>query len=229
MESEWITCHGWGLSASLFAPWEQHLPEGVSLAHCDRGYMQDPRIVRFSNEAKWRVLWVHSYGLYWCPDDVMQEADHLVILSGFSRFHPTDRKQRRLSRRGLELMQRQLESDPEGLIETFIQRVFEPAESPSLEREWLNEDLLMRDLEQLGEVELHAERVDHLSAVTVIGGDADRILQPDCRRELLEKLPGHTRQIVYRTEGHAAGITRPDTLFYYLNQSATRAGLRYDE
>ncbi|MGM0506644.1 MAG: alpha/beta fold hydrolase [Bacteroidota bacterium] len=229
METEWITCHGWGLNASLFAHWQEHLPDGVSIDHCDRGYTAPPRVVHFSSEAKWRVLWVHSFGLHWCPHELIREADHLVILSGFWRFHPGDPRQGRLSRRGLELMRRQMESDPEMLLDTFLQRVFDPSKAPELERERLNQDLLALDLERLSEVQLNAESVRDVSAVTVIGGDGDRILQPACREELLERLPRQTRWIVYRTEGHAAGITRPDTLFYYLNQSASEAGLRYDE
>lgn len=229
MQSEWITCHGWGLNASLFEPLEQHLPGGVSLAHCDRGYTGSPRTVHFSNDAQWRVLWVHSYGLHWCPEQLIQEADHLVILSGFWRFYPMDRRQSRLALRGLELMQHQLKSNPEALLATFLQRVFDPVSAPALEWEQLNEDLLHHDLERLGDVELDAESVNHLSAVTVVGGDADRILQPDCRMELLNRLPLHTRQVVYRREGHAAGLTRPNSLLYYLNQSAKRAGLRYGE
>lgn len=229
MESEWITCHGWGLNASLFEHWENALPEGVHLDHCDRGYTALPRDARFSPDAKWRVLWVHSFGLHWCPEELLNEADHLVILSGFCRFHPRDPDQRRRSRRGLELMRRQLSSDPDALLDTFYQRVFDPSNPPDLERERLNQDLLLRDLDRLAEAEFDSERVRHLSAVTVIGGDADRILQPACRRELLELLPRQTRWIVYRSEGHAAGITDPDTLFYYMNQSALGAGLQYEE
>lgn len=229
MENEWITCHGWGLNATLFDHWEAHLPEGVSINHCDRGYTARPHTARFSPDAKWRVLWVHSFGLHWCPKELIREADHLVILSGFWRFHPHNPEQGRLSRRGVMLMRRQLVSDPKRLLETFCQRVYEPATSCGLERDRLNQDLLLRDLDRLGEVEFDDADIRHVSDITVISGEADRILQPDCRDELLEMLPLDTRWIVFRTEGHAAGITNPESLFYYLNQSASGAGLRNEE
>lgn len=221
MQIEWITCHGWGLDASIFSNWETELPEGVRLDHCDRGYLGSDRDAAFSAQADWKLLVLHSFGLHWCPRDLLSRADELVILSGFASFHPADPRQQRLSRFGVERMLNLLERNPEALVREFHRRVFEPDSPDELEWERLNADLLQRDLKRLNEVELNTDPFRHLHAITVVGGDVDRILQPDCQRELLEQLPGSPRQINYAREGHAAGLSRPELLFTSLDSSVS--------
>src|SRR5690554_1068123 len=95
---ELITCHGWGLSPAVWKEWEKFLPAEVQVCHQDRGYFRPKKNPRFRYGQSRKILIVHSFGLHWCPVDLLSEADHLIIAGGFVSFHPDHPEDDRRSR-----------------------------------------------------------------------------------------------------------------------------------
>ena len=212
MTVELITYHGWGFRPDIWKGWERRLPDELSVRHADRGYYDQPVIPEFHANADRKVILAHSFGLHWCPAEQLEEADHLILLCGFLRFHPREGQQERRSRLLLRQMMSRFVREPGGVIEDFYRNVYapepcplEPPDSAELNHERLLEDLAMLDADGLP-----FERVSAAGSCTIIHGSEDRIVSREKSRELYSMLPDRARYFEVRHAGHAVGFTHTE-------------------
>ena len=84
-----IAYHGWGFNPSIWQPLQAELEPFVRFEAADRGYFSDSVSPSWDQSSEFeKLLLVHSYGLHWCDQEVLRQADHLVIIGGFLNFHP---------------------------------------------------------------------------------------------------------------------------------------------
>ena len=159
---EILAFHGWGFDASWWHPWHTWLTaQGHTVACYDRGYFGHPQAVAFgasssriaaptivtpqehspSHRLK-KTLWCHSLGTYFCPVELLAQADRLVLWASFLHFHPQDPQAQNPQpvlgwlRRAADLSKPRSKSGKASL--TIARRSSKPAGSPDCNRNFSN-------------------------------------------------------------------------------------------
>jgi len=184
-KAEVIAFHGWGLDASFWSPWDDLLPAHIEFKKADRGYFGKAITPSFSSGAAFKILFVHSYGLHWCPEDLLKKADFMIIFSSYRRYFPKSKK--RLLEYTLEERLKGFNSDPEGWLTAFLKLTYKPANSPNA-ADTMNKDKLMDDLEDLHLCVFPKDTYSY-SKLIVLEAEDDLIF-PESRRIELEDVFG---------------------------------------
>jgi pimeloyl-[acyl-carrier protein] methyl ester esterase len=119
----------------------------MAAAHADRGYFGRENAPGFSDKAVRKIIMTHSFGLHWCPAGLLEEADHLVIVSGFISFHPEEPGERRRSKLFLRQMKSRFVEKPAEVLRMFYENVYHPEEVPVAVPAGCDHDRLLEDLE----------------------------------------------------------------------------------
>lgn len=179
--------HGWGFSPLIWSP--------LKGALYDRGYFGPPS----APKGRFKTIVVHSMGLHFLE---APEADHLIILSGFSQFT--------WQGRSLERMIQKITSNPREVLHDFYQNCGYNGASP-----WLEKDLhvarLHEDLLRLKTERFDLRRLAGCKRVTIVHGKEDRIAPLQQAKELHEALIGSQLHLI--EGGHVATIDYCKELF----------------
>lgn len=231
---EVIAYHGWGFGANCWHTLARAAQRrGWSFQAYDRGYFsfsffesapnslppcQDPQ---FSTTPGPKLLLTHSYGLHLCPPHLYQQATGLVILGGFSHFHPADDREQHHSRRRVDRMIQQLQQDPVAVLQQFWVNTVAPQSWNSL---WsplagassadpalihgLVIPALLQDLQALQESKLDLSSFGKIRRILLLHGTADAIVPPDRGEALVSSLIrlGHARINLRTIEGAGHGL-----------------------
>lgn len=215
--TELITFHGWGFSPQIWEDWEKRLTGIVRIRHGNRGYFGEPNIPSFTGKSGRKVIMTHSYGLHWCPESLLREADALVVLSGFLSFHPSDPGGERRSKLVVRQMMSHFVEKPLDVLGQFYRNVYAPGEAPDNIPGPMDHDRLLADLERLNSSVLNPEQFTVLNEVIIIHGSRDRIVSNERARDLYSLLLSNARYFEVKEGGHAVGFCHVDECIRFLN------------
>ncbi|MDZ4833231.1 MAG: alpha/beta hydrolase [Candidatus Melainabacteria bacterium] len=204
--------HGWGFDATFWQSWHEHLPADWVFETAERGYFgrtptKSP-MWPLDSSAR-RVIVAHSFGLHLIPPDVMRMAHALVIVSGFKRFHITEKS---ASVRVIRRMQLRFRDDTEGLLTDFYDQCygkhsFEPSK-PTVARKPVG-NVLGNDLELMNTSMVPQFELSQIPAVVILHGDSDEVVPAVHAIQLAELLEENGRLSVCAGAGHALPYTHP--------------------
>ncbi|MDX1640777.1 MAG: alpha/beta hydrolase [Balneolaceae bacterium] len=214
-----LAYHGWGFDKSLWYPLQKEFEDYVIFNLADRGYFSGPV------EPSWKrdpgikkVLLVHSYGLHWCSNKILEQADHLVMIGSFLNFHPEEKNEYKRSKLLVRKMITQLVEAPEMVLENFYENAFYPDEQklevPQASN--LNHDLLLSDLSDLDRDQRKNARVFDLNSITIIHGAKDQIVSNDMARNMYKKLRLRSQYFEIKNGGHVLPLTHSSKIFEIL-------------
>lgn len=208
LKTDLITFHGWGFSADIWSGWDSLVPEYVSIRHANRGYFGDRKVPEFNNSTEQKVIMAHSFGLHWCPHELIMKADHLVIVSGFLSFHPDQPRQARRSKLMLQQMMSRFVDKPHEVLENFYELVFKPSPISVDTPTEINHDKLLDDLALLGSVYIQPELLHNIPAITIIHGEEDSVVPKEKAHELFSIFKRKSQYFEIKHAGHAIPFTR---------------------
>lgn len=214
---EIIACHGWGFDSGFWKNWQGILPDDVTFKAADRGYFLGEKRPKFSNEPGQKVLFLHSYGVHWCPQNIIDEATCIVIFNGFKRFHPSDKKDEKLSTRILDAMISKFDEHPKEVLTKFWERVFYPANKNNLPGFKFDAPLLLRDLKKLHTSTFEIQRLKNGSPIISLDGGNDKILQTPRGKTFTEFTEGNAVYHFIKEAGHALPATHSQDCWSFIS------------
>lgn len=210
--------HGWGFDSNIWQPLREKFDPYVKFDCADRGYFSD------SSEPSWKkdpqtekLLFVHSYGLHWCSKEIIQQADHLVMISSFLNFHPAEKKEYKRSKLLLRKMLAQFVESPELVLEKFYKDTYYPEEIKLHAPSNLNHDLLLSDLSDLDQDNRKNAQVFDMGSITIIHGAKDQIVSNETARDMYKKLRLRSQYFEIKKGGHGLPFTHSSKIFEILN------------
>lgn len=204
---EILACHGWGLQPSFWDSLSSRLPEQVDFTGLNRGYYGKPVERSFEQGAHKKMLMTHSFGLFWCPEELLEEADHLIIFSGFLHFHPGDPDSEKRSRMTVRQMMGRFIEKPDEVLHKFYENLFSPGECALTPPVSVDHELLLDDLNRIQHDRISIERFRSIPAFTIFHGGEDAIVPKDLGRDLYQRLAGRSRYYEVKQAGHALPFT----------------------
>lgn len=215
-----ISYHGWGFSPDVWKPLQAELEPFVHFENANRGYFSDTFEPSWNEDTGFsaeKIVIAHSYGLHWCGDEILDKADHLVLISSFLNFHPSGKEEGKRSKLLLQKMLAQFVQLPRQVLEKFYEEVFYP-EAPMLEVPGrLNHDRLLSDLSDLDRDIQNNAKVFDMNSITIIHGDEDRIVSNEIARTMYSKLRLRSQYFEIKQGGHGLPITHSSKIFKILN------------
>ncbi len=212
-----IAYHGWGMDATFWKPLFELFDANISATASDRGYFSDAKNETFDKKTSGKkVVLTHSLGLHWCDDDVLNKADHLIVLGGFLNFHPADKKENRKSKLILREMLSQFVESPEKVLQQFYENASSPSKNSLSIPENLNHDMLLGDLTLFMEDHFRQQRLFELPEITIIHGSQDRIVSHHQAREMYHALRYSSQYFELKNAGHLFPIYSKETCHEFI-------------
>jgi pimeloyl-[acyl-carrier protein] methyl ester esterase len=209
-----IAYHGWGFDRECWQPWvERFAQQGQELGVGDRGYFHQP----FSPSAA-RVILAHSYGLYLCPVEYLQQADLLILFSSFLTFYPQQEATRRRLKFMLAQMTSQFAANPLAVWEAFHSKCYYPVPWIASAPTEMNTDLLQHDLKDLDACALDAALLKSIPQVLILHGAQDQIVAPAKGREFWEALPDNSQYGEIAGAGHGLPFSHTALCWDWIEQ-----------
>lgn len=209
--------HGWGMNGDFWAPLISVLPDHVFLKPADRGYFGGEFEPEFSEKAQSKVLFLHSYGVHWCPIEKLEQADTIVILNGFDSFHPLTNPAKSRSKKILKGMQSGFKANPDRVLETFYKNCFDGKEFEMPNLSWKNRSLLSKDLAALHKTKLKLNKRTVANWI-IIDSTSDRIV-PGARGVELVSLTGSDKYYSMKGSDHAFPVSNPQECTMILSKA----------
>jgi pimeloyl-[acyl-carrier protein] methyl ester esterase len=209
---EVITFHGWGFSPEIWSKAENNLNEleNLVIRHADRGYFGNEYIPDFKDSDSKKILMVHSYGLHWCPDEWIDMADQIIIISGFLTFHPEDSDRSGHSRHTLRQMKSRFVTKPDEVLSRFYKNVFDPVVTDYQIHDVMNHDLLLEDLEQLGSSVISPDILHRTEKIILLHGENDRIVSNRKSHVMFSMLSRNAQYFEIKYAGHGILYTHAE-------------------
>lgn len=206
-DCRFIAFHGWGFDDQYWKPWNDTLSDYGEFETYDRGYFKDPKEVQTLAGPVSTILITHSFGLHWIENALLNQADLLVITSGFLHFHPYAAQYRRRSRLVLQEMINALEVNPEKVLHDFYENCFAPQDAPKREVEEIDHQLLLDDLRMLHQSELEGHLLKNAEKICILHGSEDQVVPNKKGREIFTQLQDDTQYFEIKGAGHALPYT----------------------
>ncbi|MEX2600718.1 MAG: alpha/beta hydrolase [Balneolaceae bacterium] len=213
---EILACHGWGLQPSFWDRLSRELPEQVQFTGLNRGYFGKPTSRSFGKGTRKKMLMTHSFGLLWCPEELLEAADHLIIFSGFLHFHPGGAEAEKRSRMVVRQMMGRFIEKPDEVLHKFYETLFYPSERALSPPVSVDHDLLLDDLNRIQHDRISIERFRSIPAFTIFHGGEDAVVPNELGRELYQRLAGRSRYYEVKQAGHALPFTHSEVCMNFL-------------
>lgn len=204
-----FTYHGWGFDSDFWNPWTEFLSNYGSVENYDRGYFNNPKEVEIQGRMEPTVIITHSFGLHFVDDELLSQADLLIINNGFLHFHPHAPKYRKRSRLVLRQMIKEFEVNPDKVLQQFYQNCFAPDEVFWEHLGNFNHQLLLDDLERLHQSILDIKRLKKADKICILHGADDAIVPNQKGRNLYSQLNEKAKYFEMKDAGHALPYTQP--------------------
>lgn len=213
-----LAYHGWGFDPSIWQPLQNELEPFVQFEAANRGYFSDSFTPSWDGSSKTEnLLLVHSYGLHWCNQEILQQADHLVIIGGFLKFHPESGQEHKRSKMVLRKMQSQFVDSPKKVLKNFYEKVFHPQKPKIDVPNNLCHDLLLSDLGDLDRDNRKNADIFDMNSITIIHGAEDQIVDNELARDMYSKLRLRSQYFEVKKAGHGIPFTHSSKIFEILN------------
>ncbi|MEX2368365.1 MAG: alpha/beta hydrolase [Balneolaceae bacterium] len=162
---------------------------------------------KFRQAKSHKIVMLHSFGLHWCPPDLISEADHLIIFSGFVDFHPVEDDAKRRSKLILQQMMGRFIEEPEETLLKFYENLFYPES-----RAWdppvrMNHERLLEDLNRINNPRTSLESLRKIPSITLLHGEMDTIVSNKNARNLFHSLRFQCQYFEIKQAGHALPYT----------------------
>lgn len=208
---EFILQHGWGLSAACWDSWVEILKKDNIVSVPDRGYFGNRLDIDSFKTDNIKVLVSHSFGLYLFPETALKQADFLVIISGFTRFHPEDAREKRRSSMLMRFMRKKVELEPEKLLIDFynghdLRGKFDLAPDSKI---------LSEDLRAIDEDEPDMASIGRIKNILIVQGGEDRVVGRSRADYLRNRLP-QSKLAFFKDGDHALPFTSPNELIHLI-------------
>ena len=203
---EILAYHGWAGYSGIWDRWSKHIDDRVSIASYNRGYFGNPEQVGFTHGSTHKIIFAHSYGLHFVPEDQLDECDLLVVFCSFQGFHFGSDTEKERSRRALLSMILKFPKEPHRVLADFWAGMHHPESNSQWGRAKINnEELLLSDLQELGASQLtYAMDKKWLC----IEGGQDNIVYGSRLDELKELFGTNVKHMVFHNAGHAVPLTK---------------------
>lgn len=209
-KAEILAYHGWGYSSDAWQGWRSWLQQQrCQLNAFDRGYFGWPMQPAFRASTKAKLIFVHSYGLHFCPAEAIKQADLLVIFSSFRQFHPAQASRKKRSQQSLQQMMIQFEHQPHTVLQNFRLKCAQPARWSEPLLDSINAGLLAQDLNQLHTCWLNLLPLQQVPRIVVLHGTQDRIVPAATGKALAASLDALYFEIA--ATGHALPFAQVET------------------
>ncbi|MEX0906384.1 MAG: alpha/beta hydrolase [Balneolaceae bacterium] len=202
-----IAYHGWGFDASFWNPLQDCFNSNTRFDAAERGYFSKKKEPSFDSDRTINVVLTHSFGLHWCPDEILNQADHLMILGGFLNFHPSKEEENKRSKLLLRQMLTQFVDSPETVLEQFYKNSFHPSPSVLESPKNLKHDLLLSDLSCIQQDSQPQQRIFDVNTVTILHGSDDLIVPRKAARDMFHSLRYRSQYFEIMKAGHAFPVT----------------------
>ncbi len=176
--------HGWGFDSGFWNPLKAELADHILFKTADRGYFGGEFIPDFDNNSKVKVLFLHSFGLHWCPPEKKEKADIVIILNGFDSFLPLENPAKSRSKKVLMGMIDHFKKDPKAVLKAFYKNCFSSTDTAEPDLNWINRSLLLNDLKSLNKTKLKLTKETKADWL-IVDSEKDRIVPGNRGQELL--------------------------------------------
>ncbi|WP_421774596.1 hypothetical protein [Gracilimonas sp.] len=217
LDLEIISYHGWGFDSSFWKDWEAILPHNVLFKTADRGYFLDEKHPEFSGISKHKALFLHSYGLHWCPEEQIEQATCIVIFNGFRDFHPEHNPERKKSQKVLERMTAEFEKNPRKVLKSFWENAFHPDKRKHIPRGKLDGELLLADLKKLSTSSFDLIHFRRGKPIISLDGGSDKILTHNQGKKFTEITEGNAVYHFIKEAGHGLPVTHYKDCWSFIN------------
>lgn len=206
-----IACHGWGFNRTFWNPIHDLLDNTFIFDVAERGYFSEKKAPEFcANPDLLKVLITHSYGLHWCSDSLLKQADHLIVMGGFLQFHPNKKDEGRRSKLIVQQMLSHFVKKPLEVLEQFYKNSFHPSKTKLNAPKDMDHDLLLADLSDLHRDLQPRQRIFDMNNITIIHGSDDLIVQKQNARQMFNELKYRSQYFEILRAGHAFPVTHAD-------------------
>ena len=209
--------HGWGFDSTFWSPLKNRLPKHVLLKPADRGYFGGSFEPDFSEGIKTKALFLHSFGLHWCPAEKFNQVDLIVVFNGFDNFHPLKNPGKSRSKKTLKLMEKQFRLVPKTVLNAFYENCFGYATVSNSNSNWMNKSLLAKDLSAL-----HGSKIKLYQKTKakwlIIDSHHDQIVPGKRGEEFLNMLNSPTYEVV-EAGTHSLPFSNPLECIEILNRT----------
>lgn len=213
-----LAYHGWGFDDSVWQHLQDKYQPLLQMNCARRGYFSNALQPAWPNEeGTENLLLVHSYGLHWCGKEILENTDHLVMISSFLNFHPGKKKEYKRSKLMLRKMLAQFVDAPHKVLENYYERAFYPLEPQYRAPTTLNHDLLLSDLSDLDKDNRKNAHVFDMNSITIIHGADDQIVNNELARDMYKKLRLRSQYFEIKKGGHALPFTHSSKIIEILN------------
>lgn len=207
-----IACHGWGFSRVFWNPLRNLIDGKFHFEVAERGYFASATSPQFtpSSTGHLNVLITHSYGLHWCSDELLKQADHLIIMGGFLQFHPDEVNEKKRSKLIVRQMLSRFVEEPIEVLEQFYKNCFYPQKSGLKPPGNINHDLLLADLSDMQYDRQPRQRIFDMNMITILHGADDLVVHKQSARQMFNELKYRSQYFEIVRAGHAFPITHAD-------------------
>jgi len=220
-----IAYHAWGLSKDGWEPWLKLFDENIHFDAADRGYFGNPYNPIFDPACKRKIVFAHSFGLHWCNQKNLREADVLVLYSGFLKYHPDTKKQEQNSILKLQQMMGRFIEEPEEVLQAFYKDVYHPEKPEISIKGNLNHELLLEDLSLLHTSEIGLQTLHRIPFIKIFHGSEDKVISKKSARDLYHVLRHRSQYYEILQKGHSLAYTDADNCFAMLRPELIPAGV----
>ncbi len=209
-----LAFHGWGFNSSFWKDWKKLLPKRVRFDAADRGYFFREKYPEFLGDSSHKVLFLHSFGLHWCPQNLLEEATCIVIFNSFKNFHAGDDKR---SKQILKSMLSEFEQHPKKVLEKFWQNAFYPNKEKNLPGFKFDKQLLLNDLKKLDTSEIDTDQLINGKPIISLDGGNDRIVTTNQGKSFTELTEGNAVYHFIKEAGHALPSTHSKDCWSFIS------------
>ncbi|MGN8226497.1 hypothetical protein [Gracilimonas sp. BCB1] len=217
LDLEIIAYHGWGFDSTFWNNWPAILPHNVLFKTADKGYFLDEKHPKFSGSSKHKALFLHSYGLHWCPQEHIEQATCIVIFNGFRCFHPDDGSQRSESRKALQSMISGFENNPKDVLQAFWKNVFHPHKNKYIRKGKFDKDLLVKDLKQMDTGSFNIQNLQNGKPIISLDGGSDKVLTNNRGKSFTEITEGNAVYHFIKKAGHGLPATHHQECWSFIS------------
>lgn len=199
--------HGWGFNSNFWNSLKLLLPDNIIFKAADRGYFGDEYIPEYDYHSKLKVLFLHSFGLHWCAQEKIEEADIIIVFNSFDSFLPIENPARAKSKKVLDRMISQFKKEPQMVLTAFYENCYLNKLPDNSTHKLMNSSLLLSDLMALNKTQLKLSKNIKTNWL-IIDSDKDSIV-PGNRGQEIMSLIGADNYISINVGTHALPFANP--------------------
>jgi pimeloyl-[acyl-carrier protein] methyl ester esterase len=216
-EIEIIAYHGWGFNSSFWNKWHDIVPDSVVLKTADRGYYLEEKRPCFSDDSTQKVVFLHSFGLHWCPKENIEEANCIVIFNGFKEFHSGEGVDTKKSKLILKKMISEFDKNPDKVLKKFLENAFHPEEPSKVPAKSFDKELMLSDLKNLDTSAFKLKHLKNGKPIISLDGGKDHILFQTRGKGFTDFTEGNAVYHFIKEAGHCLPVTHTQDCWSFIN------------